>query len=465
VLLSFANSSFIRSSRGRLRLKAFGTAGVRGVFNESQTPEQIYRLALASAFVFGKGRYGVGWDGRKSSAVLSRVAAAGIAAAGSEALLLGLVPTPATAFGARENGCKLGFSVTASHNPPEYSGVKIFDSEGMELSKQDEARIERGMIVGTRMDSKHLGEVTDVEVLGPYVESMLAKFEVLREGLRIVVDCSNGPGALVTPKVLGTLGHQVVPLNAQISWRFPARLPEPTPQNLSETASMVSALGADIGFAHDGDADRLVMISSAGRVVPDSFVSIMVMKALVKKPGVVILSENTSSAVEEEALRLGSKVVRSRVGKSFAEIEEENAVFATEPSKVVDPRWGMWEDGMYAAALIADAVARDRGLLELVNSEPTWHYRQLNLPSSVDPIRLVRQVEDEFGRFRIMEVRQLDGLKLIFRDRSWIMFRASGTEPKTRIYCESRDSARLDELLEVGKTMLNELSTSGSKSR
>jgi phosphomannomutase len=228
---------------------------------------------------------------------------------------------------------------------------------------------------------------------------------------------------------------------------------------------MVSALGADIGFAHDGDADRLVMISSAGQIVPDSLVSTIVMKTLVKRPGVVVLSENTSSSVEEEALRLGSRVVRSRVGKTFAEIEKENAVFATEPSKVVDPRWGMWEDGMYAAALIADAVARDRGLLELVNSEPTWHYQQLNLATSVDPVRLVQRAEDEFERFRIMEVRQLDGLKLVFRDRSWIMFRASGTEPKTRIYCESRDPARLDELLEAGKTMVDELSTSGSKSR
>ena len=104
-----------------------------------------------------------------------------------------------------------------------------------------------------------------------------------------------------------------------------------------------------MGFAHDGDADRLVLINSAGRVLPDSVVSILALRASVKKGGVVILSENTSSAVEEEAVRMGCRVVRSRIGKSFAEIEKEGAVFATEPSKIVDPRWGMWEDGMYAA--------------------------------------------------------------------------------------------------------------------
>ena len=447
-------------------MNAFGTAGVRGVFNGSQTPEQIYRLALTSAFVFGRGRYGVGWDGRKSSAALSRIVAAGIAATGSEALLFGLVPTPVTAFGAREDGCKLGLSVTASHNPPEYSGVKLFSSRGMELARQDEARIERAMVVGTRMESSHIGRIADHDVLVRYVDSILSKFEKVQDGLRVVVDCSNGPGAFVTPKVLKFLGHRVTPLNSYVSWRFPARLPEPTAQNLSETASIVSTLGADIGFAHDGDADRLVIISSTGRVLPDSLVSIMAMKALIKSPGgVVVLSENTSSAVEEEAVKLGSKVVRSRVGKSFAEIEREKAVFATEPSKVVDPGWGMWEDGMYAAALIADAVARDRRLLEFLNSDPVWHYRQVNLPLKVDMIQLARRIEDELGSFRIQEVRRLDGLKVVFRDRSWIMFRPSGTEPKTRIYCESQDPARADELLEVGRTVLNQLAEVAPRTR
>jgi len=446
-------------------LKAFGTAGVRGVFNKTQTPEQIYKLALTAAFVFGKGKYGVGWDGRKSSEVFSRVATAGIVAAGSEALVFGLVPTPVTAYGTRENGCKLGFSVTASHNPPEYSGVKLFDSHGMELSKQDEGRIERAMTVGARMESHKLGEVTRCEALPAYLYSMLAKFETLDQGLKIAVDCCNGPGAFVTPMMLGALSHRVIALNGHTSWRFSARLPEPTEQNLSETAAVVAALGTDLGFAHDGDADRLVMISSAGRVIPDSFVSILAMKALVRKPGVVILSENTSSAVEEEALKLGMRVVRSRIGKTFAEIEKEGAVFATEPSKMVNPEWGMWEDGMYGAVLIADAIARDRSLLDLVKSEPSWHFKQLNLPFGVDVGQLGERVEDDFGRFRISEVRRLDGLKLVFRDGSWIMFRASGTEPKTRIYCESRDVVRCDELLEAGKTALQELSTGKSKHR
>ncbi len=445
-------------------MPVFGTAGVRGIFNSTQTPEQVYKLALTSAFTFGKGPYGVGWDGRKSSAMLARVVAAGLWAAGSKALAFGLVPTPVTAYGTREEGCKLGFSVTASHNPPEYSGVKFFNGEGMELSKEEELRMERAMVVGADMNSREFGEAMGVEVLASYLARLIGRFEKSEKGLKVVVDCANGPGALVTPRALEALGHKVIPMNAQISWRFSAHLPEPTAHNLKDTASAVASLGADFGFAHDGDADRLVIINSAGVVVPDSVVSILALRASVQKGAVVILSENTSSSVEEEAVRVGCRVVRGRIGKTFAEIKSEGASFATEPSKIVDPRWGMWEDGMYGALLIADAVSKDPELLALINREPKWHYKQVNIPVSANLSILAHTIEEEFARFRIAEVRGLDGLKLVFKDGSWIMFRSSGTEPKTRIYCESLDETRLEELLASGRKVLEEgLMTPGKR--
>ncbi len=443
-------------------MPVFGTAGVRGVFNFNQTPEQVYRLALSTAFTFGRGAYGIGWDGRKSSALLARVVAAGVSSAGGQSILFGLVPTPVTAYGVREEKCKLGFSVTASHNPPEYSGVKFFNGQGMELPKEQELRIERTLVVGASMSSRQFGDVTRHDALDSYYGKLISRFVRLDKGLRIVVDCGNGPGAFITPRALGALGHRVVPVNAQVSWRFPARLPEPTPQTLVDTAALVPALRADLGFAHDGDADRLVMINSQGRVLPDSVVSILAMRAIARKGMSVILSENTSSGVEEAAASMGCRVVRSRVGKSFAEVEKERAVFATEPSKIVDPRWGMWEDGMYGAVLIADAMSREPELLKLTSSEARWKYRQLNIPLAVDLQSSAGRIEVEFSKFRIAEVRRLDGLKIVFRDTSWIMFRSSGTEPKTRIYCESLDQLRLDELLEVAKKVLEDNAAPGN---
>ena len=431
--------------------KAFGTAGVRGVFNKTQTPEQVYRLAETIAFASGKGRYGVGWDGRKASALLAKTVSSAINVVGSDVNVFGLVPTPVLAFGTKSRSCVAGFAVTASHNPPEFSGVKVFNRDGMELPKSDEERIERAMAVDVMKPSGKFGElVPDEGVIDDYVGAVISRYPRASQPLRIAVDCAGGPGGLATPAILKALGHHVIPINAQVSWRFSARPPEPTATNLSDFASMVPTLGADFGFAHDGDADRLVMVDGSGGVVPDSILTILALRALEVASGSAVISENTSSAVEEEAQRLGLKVKRSRVGKTFAVLAAEGGVFAAEPSKVVDPKWGLWEDGINAAALVSSLLSEEIGLLGRVVQDVSWRYRQTNLKVPVEMDALARTARELFSKFRISEERTLDGLKLVLGDGSWVMFRPSGTEPITRLYCESRDSIALDALVQAG---------------
>ena len=428
-------------------VKAFGTAGVRGIFNRTQTPEQVYRLVETIAFASGRGRYGVGWDGRKASALLARTVLSAINAVGSDAFVFGLVPTPVLAFGTKSRACNSGFSVTASHNPEEFSGVKVFNGGGMELPKADEERIERAMGVDVMKPSGIFGQlVPDEGVVDDYMRAVVSRHERAAQPLRIAVDCASGPGGLVTPEILKQLGHRVVPVNAQVSWRFPARPPEPTASNLVSFAKMIPALGVDFGLAHDGDADRLVMVDPGGSVVPDSVVTILALRGLDLREGTVVLSENTSSAVAEEAGRLGLAVKRSRVGKTFAVLDSEGGVFAAEPSKVVDPKWGLWEDGINASALISTLLASDRGVLGRVVEEVQWKYRQTNLKTSVRMDVLVPRALEAFKKFKISEKREMDGLKLVLGDGSWAMFRPSGTEPITRIYCESKDPQVLDAL-------------------
>ncbi len=421
------------------------------MFNRTQTPRQVYGISETVSFTFGKGLYGVGWDGRKSSSVLGRVVTSAVMAVGSDVMIFGLIPTPVLAYGTKLEQCRAGFAVTASHNPPDFSGIKVFGDTGMEMSEADEARVERALAVNSWKCGRSFGiEKDGSRVLDEYREELCFRFSPVTKGLRIVVDCANGPGGLVTPSVLALLGHKVIPVNAQISWRFPARPPEPTSENLRDTANIVVALGADLGFAHDGDADRLVMINSAGQVIPDSILSILAMRALGVDSRTVVLSENTSSAVEEEVERVGGRVVRSKVGKTFAKIASEDAVFASEPSKIVNPEWGLWEDGMYASVLIADFLVRDKGAKDLLRTGTGWNYKQVNLRVGVDKDDLRGNAEEVFGRFRIMEERDVDGVKFLFKDGSWVMFRVSGTEPITRIYCESKDPGRLQELIDEG---------------
>ena len=428
----------------------FGTAGVRGVFNKSQGSDEVYKLVQTGAFVLGKGRYALGWDGRKSSFVLARAAASGVLAVGSDVVILGLVPTPLVAFGSVKNHCLAGFSVTASHNPPEFSGLKIFDGTGMELDESTEMNIERALVVESWKGGKTFGSVVRGEdIAEEYVDNLASRFSPAKRRLKIVVDCGNGPGGNVTPCVLSRLGHRVIPVNSQISWRFSARPPEPTAENLEDTCSLVRESGSDIGLAHDGDADRLVVINSSGEVVSSAIIPMIFLREL-GGIGSVALSENTSAAVAEEAERLGFDVVRARIGKTFVEIKKSNAVLASEPSKIVSPDWGMWEDGIYAAAFVCDAASRDASILGLISRGVEWMYKQVNLPVRVDVKRLSMRVDDVFAKFKIQEKREMFGLKMVFKDESWIMFRPSGTEPKTRIYCESKDIVRLDELLQEG---------------
>jgi len=432
-------------------LRTFGTAGVRGVFNETQSPKQVFKIAETIVFTFGKGAYGVGWDGRKTSAVLAQAVISAAMGVGSHPIVFGLVPTPVLAYGTRLEKCHAGFAVTASHNPVEFSGMKVFDGSGMEMSEEDEARVERALVIDSHKASKNFGVRRENDyVVDIYKEELLSRFPRATKSLVSVVDCGNGPGALVTPSVLMGLGHRVIPLNAHVSWRFPARPPEPTAETLKDTAKLVVGLKADLGFAHDGDADRLVMINSVGQVVPDSVVSILAIRALDVKSRVVVLSENTSSAVAEEVERSGGRIVRSRIGKTFAKIVSENAVFATEPSKIVDPSWGLWEDGMYASVLISDFLSKNREMMKLLTTGTGWYYKQLNLRIAIDKEKLRQTAEELLSRFRVTEQRSLDGMKFVFKDGSWIMFRASGTEPITRIYCEAKDPARLQELIDEG---------------
>jgi len=442
-------------------VKAFGTAGVRGVFNKTQTPEQVYRLAETIAFATGRGKYGVGWDGRKASALLARTVLSAVNAVGSDAQVFGLVPTPVLAFGTRARTCLAGFSVTASHNPPEFSGIKVFNHNGMELPKVDEERIERAMGVNVMKPSGKFGQlIPDPDVIDDYIEGVVTRYPRASQPLRIAVDCASGPGGLVTPEILTRLGHHVIPVNAQVSWRFPARPPEPTATNLADFARMVPTLGVDFAFAHDGDADRLVMVDALGNVVPDSILTILALRGLGLSHGTAVVSENTSSAVAEEAERSGLRVKRSRVGKTFAVLDAEGGVFAAEPSKVVDPKWGLWEDGINASALISTLLSTNRGTLGQVMQEVEWIYRQTNIRGSVRMESLMPKAREVFRKFRISEERTLDGLKLVLSDGSWVMFRPSGTEPITRFYCESRDPQQLEVLVQLGVQCVEASNTS-----
>ena len=228
-------------------------------------------------------------------------------------------------------------------------------------------------------------------------------------------------------------------------------MPEPMPETLSEVASLSKAIGADFTVAHDGDADRLVMIDERGRVVPDYMLSALVLKIILGqvRRGNVIISVNSSSALEKTARDAGCTVQRSRLGKTFEELYKRRGIYGSEPSKIVDPRWGYWEDGIYASVLVTQYLSENNlSLSKALEWIPVYHSLQKNLlPSGVLDLHCVRSRMEEEYSGQIESFEELDGVKLTLKTGGWLMVRSSGTEKKVRVYVESPKETEARELL------------------
>lgn len=433
----------------------FGTAGVRGVYRRELSPKNMLQFMVALSKVFGGGYYGIGYDTRKTSNILMNVAESVLMWMGHKTIDLGLAPTPVIAFAAKYLRLEVAIAITASHNPPQYVGVKVFTGDGLEVSKELEAKIERNLGI-TSPHPQYYGNIMKKHVLDDYLDKVLQMVPRTKRKLRILVDCANGVGSTVTPYLLERLGHKVITINTHPSWEFPGRDIEPKAETLVETAEIVKRLGVDIGFAHDGDADRLVIIDKSGYVVPDHFFSAMMLKIITReRSGIVVLSSNSSLAVEEVADRMGCRIIRAPLGKTPHKLTIRNGVYATEPSKIVDPRWGLWEDGIYAAVVLAQEISNlNKGLFEVMESIPRYHYVQKDLVGyllSKDALpKIVKRHYDKQGLERYEEI---DGTRVVMADE-WIMFRCSGTEQKIRIYAEAKRKERALELIREGEKVL-----------
>lgn len=434
----------------------FGTAGIRGVYGEEVSVRETIAVCYAVHLLLGEGRFGVGYDTRKTSRVLANIACAAMNWYGSDVEDYGMIPTPVLAFNIKNSKLHAGFSVTASHNPPEYAGVKVFGTDGIEFSLEAEKKIEE-LVQRSESYKKDGGlgafgtSYQNDEAIASYISSVLERFK-RGKSFKILVDCANGTAGRITPKILSELGHHVVTVNGHPSALFPGRLPEPMFETLGEVASLTRSIGADFAMAHDGDADRVVMVDELGKVVPDYALSALVLRIIVEKvkKGNVIISVNSSNAIEETITKLGCRVQRSRLGKTFEELYKRRGIFASEPSKMVDPRWGYWEDGIYTGVLIAQYLAENgMSLSQAVSGTPIYYNLQRNLQSrlgvSYDQVKL--SLQSVFGG-RIDRFDELDGVKVYLKGGAWVMIRSSGTENKVRVYVESPNESEAVFLLE-----------------
>ena len=269
--------------------------------------------------MFPNRRVSVGRDGRVSSTMLLEGVVAGVLAHGNDVDDFGLITTPALEFDVKDSRSSVGVMVTASHNPPEYNGFKIVDSDGIEIPRSKEEKMERLIAANVWRTNRKSGSRTNAKSgLTSYLDRIEAQIYSKDKAakLKIVVDTGNGVSALTTLELLRRIGADVIAINDEIDGSFPGRNSEPRPENLGALVEVVRKEGADLGVAHDGDGDRAIFVDERGEVIPGDRSLALIEDDLLKiHPGrKVVTPINTSMVVSEVARKWKGTLVLTQVG-------------------------------------------------------------------------------------------------------------------------------------------------------
>ena len=402
----------------------FGTDGVRGIVGEELTPELVEKLGRAAAYWSGGGRIFIGRDTRASGVELEQVLARGIASAGGNAVVAGVLPTPAVALLTLDLGCV----ITASHNPPEYNGVKFFDRDGQKLSdsseEEIEALLERPPVGGGTIDE--VGVATD-----SYLEHVVERFGSDLSALHVVVDCANGAYSGIAPQAFEELGARTTtigdePDGTNINVGFGAT-------DLSALQATVTGVGADLGVAFDGDGDRMLAVDARGHAVDgDQIVAIL---ALHKRVDMVAVTSMTNLGFHRLMEEHGIRVVTTDVGDRYVleALRREGGVLGGEQSgHVIYLDGHVTGDGLAAALALCGAL-EGRTLEEAAAVMPRY-------PQVKENVRVAKRI---LGPGVTREVERLNG-ELAGRGR--VLVRPSGTEPVIRVLAEASDEAEAADL-------------------
>ena len=441
-------------------MKLFGTSGIRGVYLRDITPELMHKLGLAlSTFLGNKGSIIIGGDCRLSTQLLKLSLATGLMAGGITVFDAGLIPIPVLAYGIVRHGCIGGVYVTASHNPPEYNGVKVFDARGLELRSSDEKYIEE-LIEGNSfkyVDWPSLGSYSILDGLNEeYLKELSRRLmpSEIRKRIKVLLDTANCAASITTPKLLSNLGAHVITINSNIDGRFPGREPEPRPDVLERYIPVARSLDVDVYLAHDGDGDRLAVIDPVdGFVKQDRIIALMFKYKLIKEGGgYVVASIDCGNAVREVVEKYGGKLIVSKLGKIHEALIEHNALMAAEPWKLIDPSWGLWIDSIYQVGLIARMMIEEgKSINELLRDIPNYPQARysIKVPSNLK-MGVYEYLRDyiESKAPNTASILRIDGLRIDYDDSSWVLIRPSGTEAKVRIYAEGKDVRRVKELVD-----------------
>lgn len=443
--------------------RLFGTFGVRRIANQELTPEFASKLAAAYGTLV-KGKVAVGGDTRTSTAMIKHAVISGLLSSGCQVVDLGILPTPAVQFAVRQyyDG---GVMITASHNPPKYNGIKFVDEYGIGIPEDMEEKIE-DMFFDENPDRVAWNEIAEVlensGIIDEYIENVIERVDAEAIGsanLKVIVDCGSGAACFTTPYLLRRLGCEVTTMNCQPDGFFPGRNPEPTADNLKELIDVVKATGADLGIAHDGDADRTICIDENGAFVFGDKTFALVEKQMLKQAGggTIVTTVATSTAIYDIAKEYGGEVVATKVGDLVVarELKNRDGLFGGEENGgLIFPDFVYGRDAALSTAKIVETIAKEgKPLSELIAELPAYCSEKMKVECPDD--RKVEVMEKIAEATSEHEVDTTDGVK-IFTEDGWVIIRPSGTEPIFRCFAEAQKPEDAKNMAEWGISLVKE---------
>jgi len=437
------------------------------------TTQTALEIAVTFGAWLGQGPVVVGRDTRPTGEMIASAVFAGLTSAGRDVLDLGVAPSPKVVFAVKSLGAAGGMIITASHNPPEWNGLKFVGPKGLPLGEMELSRLRADWLgkFAKPVGWEKTGRVLPGRLLGRYERAVIdcVEAEAIRKaGLCVVVDPGNGAGSLVTPFLLQQLGCRVKAIHAVPDGTFPRPI-EPTRESLVSLVEAVKASGADVGFAHDCDADRLVCVTERGEVLPEDLTLAIVLDSFLEvKPGSVFVTNVASSSLFDDiAEKHGSSIHRSRVGESFVvkKMIEVDAAIGGEGScgGVILPSLSYTRDGILAAAKILEALAeKGEAISAIAGRMPKYQSVRTRLPCSQEEAE--RIVAALIERHRDETIDTTDGFKLLRRGE-WVLVRASGTEPILRIMSEAQTAEHAQRLNHEIRAEIAEITAAWKKRR
>ncbi len=442
--------------------RLFGTSGVRGVVNQDLTPDLCRDVGRALGTLLASGSaVCLATDSRLSRELIKGAVTEGLVQCGVNVAHLGTIPTPALALIARELGFDAGVMITASHNPPEFNGIKLFNGNSIGFSRAQEEQIEALYYSGKYRFGKQ-GQAESAPKLKykyfDFIKTLVAGWD-LNHGLKVMVDPGNGAASGFASELFTDLGFKVIPVNDTPDGRFPGRSSEPREDTLQGTIKFLRQKNADLAICFDGDADRVVFCDQQGFLGFNemiSFISHHVVRASGKK--LVATTVETGMLLDLALKDLGGQVIRGKVGDVYAAYlaRDNDAALGVESVGVyILPAAGYYPDTLLASLTLLSAVKNIGEIRGFLAKLPPVHFFKDKLDCPNDVKQAVMPVIGQRAQaLKPSSVNELDGLRLEFGN-GWMLIRASGTEPAIRVLAESTTSSDARNLLEKGMSIVD----------